>query len=161
MNTQATQNENGMTAKEASDYSRMVAVEWGEDNADLLTCFHGETLNQGLFGLFATTHHATQPIYYGELSLGFLRLLDSKVLIPEFPIQGVADEQLQAMRDRFTPASEPTPSAQASATDPNNFSKMTLAAFDAISTQDSRRLYKSNPSFRKRADYLWQTGGNR
>jgi hypothetical protein len=153
------QNEIGMTAKEASNYSRMVAEEWAESNSDLLTCFAAEQINKGLFGLFASTHRDTQPIHYDELSRGFLRLYDSKVLIPEFPVAGIAGEQLTEMRHRFLPASEPTPSTQAATTDPNNFSKMSLADFNALATTDARRLYKSNASFRKRADFFW--GGGR
>jgi hypothetical protein len=156
------QNENNMTAKEASDYSRMVAVEWGEANADLLTCFDGPTVNQSLFGLFATTHHAAQPIHYDELSRAFLRLYDGGVLIPEFPIQGVAGECLQEMRTRFSPA--PTSSQPTTATvpsDPNDYSRMTQSQADAISGTDSRRLYRLNPSFRKRMDHLWAAGGVR
>jgi hypothetical protein len=154
------QNEIGMTAKEASNYSRLVAEDWAETNADLLTCFNADGVNNGLYGFFATTHHAAQPIHYGELSLGFLRLLDSKVLVPEFPIQGVAAEQLQDMRARFSPTSNPTSTpSSAATTDPNDFSKMSLADFNALATTDARRLYKSNASFRKRADFFW--GGGR
>ncbi len=98
-----------MTVREAAEYSRIVAAEWGSDFADLLTAFNANQVNKSLFGLFASTHRENQPVRYDELSRGFLRLYDSKVLVPEFSLAGIPEEQLQTMREKaaYVPPAPP------------------------------------------------------
>jgi hypothetical protein len=151
------QSQNEMTPKEAGEHSHIVATAWAEENADLLCVFNADQVNRALFGLFATTHKDNQPIQYDELSRALLQLVDRHVLVPEFQ-SDIATEQLEEMRAKFAPVPSEA-SHPPSPTNANDFSQMTKAEFEKISTPDARRLYRSNPTFQKRADYFW-AGGN-
>jgi hypothetical protein len=152
------QTQNEMTPKEAGEHSHIVATAWAEENADLLCVFNADQVNRALFGLFATTHKDNQPIQYDELSRALLQLVDRKVLIPEFQ-SDIATEQLEQMREKFAPQTVPSEASHPpTPVDANDFSQMTKAEFEQISTPDARRLYRSKLSFQKRADYFWSSG---
>lgn len=104
--------------------SKVAAQEWAEDFADLLTCFSTEQVNKSLFALFATTHRGDQPILYSELCEALVDLIDRGVIAREFPISGVAAEELEELRAQYAPHSVPSsvpssaPVAQALAMNP-------------------------------------------
>lgn len=135
--------------------SKFTTEEWAEDFADTLTCFPGDSVNKALFGYFATTHHQDEPIHYDQLCRGFLDLLDRHILVPDFR-SDLASEQISDMRARFAP--DTIPAQPPPPRDPGDFSAMTKVEFDRIPTSDSRRLYRINPSFQRRADYFWNGG---
>lgn len=98
--------------------SKVAAQEWAKDFADLLCCFNTEQVNKSLFGLFATTHRGDQPILYSELCEALVDLIDRGVIAPEFPISGVAAEELEELRAQVAPQSVPSSAPTAPASDP-------------------------------------------
>jgi hypothetical protein len=139
--------------------SKIAAEAWAEDFADVLTVFNSEATEKALFGHFATTKSDTEAIEYAELCRAFIDLVDRKVLVREFH-SDIANEQLEAMRAKFAPSTLPTP-AHTPTLDPNaprDYSQMTNSEFDRIPTSESRRLYKSNLAFRRRADHFFGGG---
>jgi hypothetical protein len=138
--------------------SKLSVETWAEDFADVLTTFNSDQLNRSLFGLFATRKKASEAVTYADLCVGFLHLIDTHVLVPEFR-SAIADEQLADMRARFAPETIPSAAPSTSTpADPNDFSQMTKSAFEEVETRDARAWYQRNASFRARADYFWGGG---
>lgn len=165
-----------MNSQQAAQSSRISAVEFADDFADLLVCYGNDALQRALGAHFATLKRDNEPIEYDEICRAFLSLVDRKVLVPEFPLNksALAREQLVELRQRFAPETLPAQPAQTApstvsrdgslhvfvARDANaqDYSRMTKAEFDLVSSFDARRWYKTNASFRKRADYFWNGG---
>lgn len=227
-----------MTAKEAMKWSRVWATEFGDANADLLTCFPSERVAAVLLAQAATEKRRNEVCELSDIARWFLSAYDRKLFVPDFPLTALAQEQLDELRTKFGPKA-PVPGAKAeavkslgvrinantwivkvdasrfvasiqgsqigctngedqalamSAADAQtlvsrlrrghfpqaesvnvfrdreiqlplptasdvageyDYSQMTRAQFDALSSRDSKRLYASSASFRKRADQFW------
>jgi hypothetical protein len=138
--------------------SELAAETWSEDFADVLTCYPLEKVNNALLGYFATRKRESEAITYPEMCIAFLDLVDRGVLVAEFK-SDLANEGLDEMRTKCAPQTVPSEASRPPApVDANDFSHMTKAEFEKISTPDARRLYRSNASFQKRADYFWGGG---
>jgi hypothetical protein len=138
--------------------SKLAAETWSEDFADVLTCYPLEKVNNALLGYFATRKRESEAITYPEMCIAFLDLVDRGVLVAEFK-SDLANEGLDEMRTKFAPQTVPSaPAHPPSPANANDYSQMTKVEFEKISTPDARRLYRSNPTFQKRADYCWSGG---
>ncbi len=92
-----------LTAAEAGASSRIHAQAWAEENADILTCFNPEKVNSSLLAYFQTRKRANDEINMYEICQAFVYLVDRGVLVPEFSLRGVPQDQLDNMRATIAP----------------------------------------------------------
>lgn len=163
-----------MNARQAANESRLHAMEFGDDFADLVTCFPADAASKVLYSMAATSKRENEVCSYQDICRWFLDAYDRQILKADFRLSSIAREQLTEMRQKFAPETLPTQPAQTvpsavtadgsirvfaerdvNATD---YSQMSKSAFDSINTFDARHLYKTNTSFRKRADHFWNGG---
>lgn len=92
-----------MTAKEAMKWSSIWATEFGDNHADLLTCYPSQRVAEVLLAQAATSKKENEVCEYEDICRWFLNAVDRKLLISDFPLTPLAQEQLDELRARFGP----------------------------------------------------------
>jgi len=102
-----------MTAKEAMKWSKIWATEFGDANADLLTCFPSQRVAEVLLAQAATEKRENEVCELSDIARWFLSAYDRKLLVPDFPLSQLAQEQLDKLRAKFGPKTpvQPQPAA--------------------------------------------------